>query len=101
MKMNAKGQDSYQTPKFIFDQLNSMFNFTVDAACDSKNKLCERGFCIDEGKDGLKESWANERVFCNPPFSTKSEWIKKAHDEIVRGGGKRCSHDIANALRIN
>lgn len=92
MEMNQKGHglDLYQTPPALFNQLNDIFQFTVDAACDSKNKLCNEGFCIDEGRDGLKESWAGHRVFCNPPFSVKSEWIKKAHEEVDKGGCAVC-----------
>lgn len=87
MKMNqkGKGQDNYQTPSHIFGQLNAIFNFTVDAACTSVDKKCPVGFCFDLGTDGLVESWGGYRVFCNPPFSNKSEWIKKAFDEVHNG----------------
>lgn len=87
MKMNPKGKgnDVFQTPRFLFEQLNNIFQFTVDAACDSNNKLCDDGFCIDQGRDGLVESWSGHRVFCNPPFSDKGKWISKAVSEIQNG----------------
>lgn len=50
----------------------------MDAACEENNKLSRKPFFC-----GLKDSWRQERVFCNPPFSKKSEWIKKAHDEVL------------------
>jgi site-specific DNA-methyltransferase (adenine-specific) len=84
MKINPKGKgnDVFQTPKFLFDKLNSVFQFTVDVACSSTNKLCDRGFCFDQGINGLEESWAGQRVFCNPPFSEKGKWMEKAHKEV-------------------
>lgn len=80
--VNDKGCDTFNTPEFVFKQLDNIFNFTVDAACSSKNKKTNRGFCWDLGIDGLKQSWRGERVFCNPPFSKKSLWINKAVDEV-------------------
>lgn len=87
MKVNqkGKGRDDYQTPKYIFEQLNDIFNFTTDASCTSENKLCPQGFCIDQGFDGLKVSWSYHRIFCNPPFSNKELWLEKAHKEVTEG----------------
>lgn len=84
MKMNTKGNglDSFQTPDHLFEDLNRKFVFEVDAACESHNKKLLRGFCIDEGVSGLEKSWEGVRVFCNPPFSEKDKWIRKAHDEV-------------------
>jgi len=69
--------DVWRTPNFIFNQLNSIFNFTVDAAATEENKKCANFF-----KDGLGSGWGNNRVFCNPPFSKKDQWIIKAHNEV-------------------
>ena len=82
MNPKGKGQDSFQTPDFFYKQLDNIFNFTLDSACNTNNCKCRKGFYIDKNKDGLKESWQNERVFCNPPFSNKAEWIKKADFEV-------------------
>lgn len=57
MKMNVKGNDNFQTPQHIFDQLNDIFNFTLDSACTSNNCLCSTGFAHDYGIDALKENW--------------------------------------------
>lgn len=91
MNQKGKGNDNFQTPQYIFDQLNKIFNFTHDIACCTFNKLCEKGFCYDLGQDALKASWGGvERAYCNPPFSQKSEWIKKAHDEVLSGNCPLC-----------
>ena len=31
MKMNAKGNDCFETPDFLYKQLDAIFNFTLDA----------------------------------------------------------------------
>lgn len=74
--------DNFQTPQFLFDELNRRFAFDVDAACETHNKKLKHGFCIDEGIDGLQAHWGGKRIFCNPPFSAKKYWIMKAHQAV-------------------
>lgn len=88
--VNDKGCDSFNTPSHIFNQLNRVFNFTVDVACDASNAKCSENFAHDRGFDGLSESWKNQRVFCNPPFSTKKDWILKAVKEVEKNGCPIC-----------
>lgn len=95
MNQKGKGQDNFQTPGFLFQHLNAMFDFQIDAACDSDNCLIKKGgiqhgFVYDQDCDGLNESWENYRVFCNPPYSQKEAWIKKAHDEVLYGDCPVC-----------
>lgn len=85
MNQKGKGQDNFETPDYIFNQLNAAFNFEYDAACTTLNCKCPRGFFIDKGQNGLEESWANKRIFCNPPFSQKAAWIQKAYEEVIQG----------------
>jgi len=81
---NNKGKtcDEFCTPYFLFNKLNNIFNFTLDAACTSYNCKCKEGFFVDKNINGLLERWSGN-VFCNPPFSQKSEWVEKAHNEIM------------------
>ena len=81
MTQTSSGKDDWATPQYLFNQLNDIFNFNLDVACNDSNAKCTRAFRHDSGYDGLKEKWSG-RVWCNPPFSKKNEWIKKAHDEI-------------------
>ena len=83
MKMNIKGNDCFQTPKYLFNQLNEIFNFEKDICCTTENCLCDDGFYFDKGFDALNENWQG-RCFCNPPFSKKAEFIKKASEEIEK-----------------
>ena len=80
----GKRNDSFETPSWLFEKLNARFNFTIDAASTEENKKCQ--FRLD---DGLKDKWTG-RVFCNPPFSQKKEWMKKAHESIQSGDCDLC-----------
>lgn len=85
MKMNVRGNDNFQTPQGLYDQLDKIFNFTLDAACTTQDCKAPRGLYHDEGVDALACSWGGERVFCNPPFSRKAEFIAKAYNEVING----------------
>lgn len=85
MKMNVRGNDGFETPDFLYRQLDRVFNFTLDAACTTANCKAPRGLYFDQGIDALQTSWGGERVFCNPPFSQKAAFIAKAYDEVING----------------
>lgn len=57
------------------------FGFTVDVAASAHNAKCPRYF--DEHQDGLTQSWAGERVWCNPPYSDIGSWVAKAWHEVT------------------
>ena len=78
--------DTFNTPSYIYEQLDHIFNFQLDAACDTTNIKCPMGVCADQGFDGLEYEWGEKRVFCNPPFSQKKKWIEKAVYEVEHGG---------------
>ncbi len=86
MKMNQKGRgnDEFCTPDYIFRQLDNIFNFEVDAAATIFNRKCDISYC-----DALKSDWIG-RTFCNPPFSQKAEFIKKAHEEVQKNNCPIC-----------
>lgn len=81
MKMNQKGKgnDCFCPPPYIFDQLDNIFNFTLDVAASEENHLCESYFT--EKDNALLYAWGG-RCFCNPPFSKKAEFIRKADNEV-------------------
>lgn len=70
--------DRGTTPE-IFDPLHERFNFTIDVAAAAHNTKCQRFYDFDA--DGLAQSWAGERVWCNPPYSDIRPWVEKAWDE--------------------
>lgn len=90
MKMNVKGNDNFRTPQNLYNQLDRIFNFTLDAACTTEDCKCPRGLYYDKGLNALNCSWRRERVFCNPPFSQKAEFIEKAYNEVINGDCPVC-----------
>lgn len=77
MKMNIKGNDNFQTPIPLFQQLHRIFNFTLDAACTTQNCLCPRGFYHDQGADALKISWGGNACFVIRHLAKKQRLLKK------------------------
>lgn len=78
--MFTSEKDCWETPQWLFDELNEEFHFTLDVAATEDNAKCPKFFTAAE--DGLTRSWAGERVFCNPPYGRKvGEWVRKAYDE--------------------
>jgi phage N-6-adenine-methyltransferase len=74
--------DDRATPPEWFAELHARFHFTLDAAAAPHNTKLPRYFTYED--NGLAQSWAGERVFCNPPFSNLPAWVKKAHEEAPR-----------------
>lgn len=62
-----------------FAPLHARFRFTIDAAASPSNAKLERYWTVDD--DALTQSWAGERVWCNPPYSNIGDWVCKAWDE--------------------
>jgi len=56
--------------------------FTLDVAAAHHNAKCPRYFT--RADDGLVQSWAGERVWCNPPYSNLAAWTEKAWREMGR-----------------
>ena len=84
---------AWTTPKDLFNQLNTEFNFTLDAAALSINTLVPNNwFGPDhpERKDALNCDWlkcsGGGWIFLNPPYGTEiSKFMKKANEEVARG----------------
>ena len=74
--------DDRETDPEVFDKLNERFNFTLDVAASPHNAKCDRFFTEED--DGLAQSWAGERVWCNPPYSDIRPWVEKAWGEVGR-----------------
>ena len=78
----SSNSDEWATPQKIFDDLNNEFDFTLDACATGDNHKCNKYFT--KAEDGLKQSWGGYKVFCNPPYSKISEWVKKAYYESFK-----------------
>jgi phage N-6-adenine-methyltransferase len=71
--------DDRATPPEWFEELHARFRFTLDAAAAAHNAKLPRYFTYED--NGLEQSWAGERIWCNPPFSNLGAWVQKAHQE--------------------
>ena len=66
-QMTSSGTDEWRTPLWLFRWLDNTLHFTLDAAATPENALCKKYFTKEQ--DALTQSWAGEKVFCNPPYS--------------------------------
>jgi phage N-6-adenine-methyltransferase len=72
--------DDRATVAEVFEPLDRRFGgFTVDVAAAAHNTKVARFY--DVAADGLAQSWAGERVWCNPPYSSIAPWVAKAWRE--------------------
>lgn len=86
--------DLWQTPKYVYDWLDLIFKFNLDAAASEKNRKAQ--FYISEKDNALEVDWHRfviggyVRAFCNPPYSRTKErslwdWTKKFYKEGENG----------------
>ena len=69
-----------------FAPLHQRFGFTIDAAASDENARLPRHWT--ESDDALRQSWAGERVWANPPWSHPNleRWVVKGHLEAGGAG---------------
>jgi phage N-6-adenine-methyltransferase len=72
-----------------FAVFHKRFRFTIDAAATRANARLPRYWTEDD--DALKQSWAGERVWCNPPYS---------HPNLARFAEKAWSESQAADLIV-
>jgi phage N-6-adenine-methyltransferase len=76
---SARHVDDRALPASDFAKLQARFRFTVDAAAAEHNTKLPKYY--SEENCGLAASWAGERVYCNPPYSSIEPWCVKAWGE--------------------
>ena len=80
--MFATGNDNTSTPQDLFNYLNNIFNFDLDAAASNLNYKCNQYFTEED--NALIQDWKKYKsIFINPPYSTKLQdlFLKKAYEE--------------------
>lgn len=84
----SSDKNYWETPQNLFDELDSEFHFTLDAAASGTNHKCEKYFT--EQDNGLAQDWGGETVFVNPPYGNKEtgEWTKKCYEESLKPNTK-------------
>jgi len=76
--------DEFYTPRHLFAKWHAETPFTIDVAATAESACLPRFWTIHD--DALKQSWAGEHFWCNPPFSRLSEFVEKAHCEVLGNG---------------
>jgi phage N-6-adenine-methyltransferase len=75
--------DLWATPQWLFDALNSHYEFNLDVCAVPENAKCEKFFSPQE--DGLKQKWEGV-CWMNPPYGRKIlKWVKKAYESSKEG----------------
>lgn len=86
-KMNvhfSSKSNEWTTPNDLYNNLDQVFNFTLDPCATHENHKCDKYFTIED--NGILQSWANENVFMNPPYAREiKDWIAKAYRESLNG----------------
>ena len=68
----------YETPQWLFDQLDKEFHFTLDVCSTDENAKCEKYFTVRD--DGLARDCGRETVWCNPPYGRGIiDWVRKCY----------------------
>ena len=81
--MFSSGNDEYETPKYLFDILHEVFNFTLDPCASELSHQVDNFFTVDD--DGLTKSWDWNRSFVNFPYSKGRKWLEKCHEQSRTG----------------
>lgn len=74
--------DEWSTPQELFNRLDAEFHFDLDPCATPDNAKCEKYYTAED--DGLKKSWGGCKVFCNPPYSEISAWVRKCYEESLK-----------------
>ena len=91
-------RDEWRTDPVLFHVLDHEFHFNLDAAATRENTLCKSFFSMTNS--ALDNQWdqgwpdfsgkTGTRVWCNPPFSLKAQFLQKGWEEFVKRDVKSC-----------
>jgi len=70
-RKGVAGPQDWTTDRNVFNAIDKHFRFTLDAACQEHNCMCENGLMYPE-HDALTEDWVPPKggsVWLNPPYT--------------------------------
>lgn len=88
MPAHKVGRQDWETPNWLFEQWDSIFNFHLDVcATDQNHKNTDTYFTIKD--NALERDWHlnhpyyKTRCWMNPPYGRGEveKWVRKAHEE--------------------
>ena len=91
--MPVSKSDNWATPSELWNRLNELHTFDLDAAASQANHLCANWYGLDHEeelrRDALAINWEGQRVYVNPPYGRViNAWIKKGYEHSINGGGR-------------
>lgn len=87
----SSDKDFWETPKALFNQLDNIFKFQLDAAASSQNAKCAKYFTYED--NALLQDWAKTAsvIFINPPYDGAMDvWMEKILKEYKAGATIVC-----------
>lgn len=85
----SSATDQWATPRDFFALLDATYRFELDVCADAGNATCRRYF--NEQDDGLRQEWAPNRCWMNPPYGREiGRWMRKAMEESRKGATVVC-----------
>lgn len=81
----ASRTEEWGTPIELFERINGIFGFRLDACASNTNAKC--GEYFTKSDDGLSRDWSSYgRVWMNPPYGKQiGKWMQKAWQEAQKG----------------
>jgi len=81
--MFSSNSIEWETPLWLFEELNTIHHFTIDVCATPENKKCALFYSIED--NGLSKSWEGN-CWMNPPYGREiSKWVQKAYIESRKG----------------
>ena len=81
--MYSSKKKDWETPQWLFDELNAEFGFTMDVCATAQNAKCTKFYTPED--DGLSKRWTGV-CWMNPPYGREiKRWVQKAWTESVFG----------------
>ena len=75
----TSNDQTWETPNYLFNKLNNVFNFEIDVCALKETAKCENYFTPEI--DGLKQEW-DKTCWMNPPYGREQvKWVCKAFEE--------------------
>lgn len=86
--MMSSKTDLWETPQWLFDELDREFDFEIDVCAIPENAKCEKYFTPQ--MDALKQEWQGV-CWMNPPYGREiGKWIEKAYKSAQNGATVVC-----------
>lgn len=78
-------RDTWETPDWLFDWQNGIYDFDVDLCASKENTKCKN--FISKEDDALTVDWNRYggRGWCNPPYSNPELWVEECARQSFNG----------------